>query len=64
MEEILLDLWFFNLPACQHKDITGIYIDEDVATETDYVRFDLAVSDWWDALSYWKKLAIYRNEMK
>ena len=62
MEEVLIDNWFFSLPACWQMDIAGIYMNEDTATETDYVRFDLAVTDWWDALSYWEKLTIYNTE--
>ena len=64
MDEMKLDGWFFNLPACAQMDITGIFINEDTATDTDYVRFDLAVTDWWDELSYGEKLAIYKNETK
>lgn len=43
-------------------EITAIYINEDVATDADYERFDLAVSEWWDDLDYEDKLAIYKNE--
>lgn len=57
-----LDNWFFNLPVSWQMDITAIYINEDVATDADYERFDLAVSEWWDDLDYEDKLAIYKNE--
>jgi hypothetical protein len=58
MKEIDLDIWFFNLPACVQSELTGITIDEDTATETDYVRFDLAVTDWWDSHDFQEKLQI------
>ena len=58
MKEIDLDNWFFNLPACAQSELTGITIDEDTATETDYVRFDLAVTDWWDSRDFQEKLQI------
>jgi hypothetical protein len=58
MKEIDLDNWFFNLPACAQSELTGIIIDEDTATETDYVRFDLAVTDWWDGHDFQEKLQI------
>lgn len=64
MSDIELDMWFFSLPACAQMDITGIYMNEDAATETDYVKFDLAITDWWDALDYNEKTAIYKNETK
>jgi len=62
MKQYELDDWFFDLPACQQMDITGIFINEDAATDTDYERFDLAVTDWWDNLDYYDKLAIYKAE--
>lgn len=58
MKELDLDNWFFNLPACAQSELTGITIDEDTATETDYVRFDLAVTDWWDNHDFQEKLQI------
>ena len=64
MKEIELDDWFFNLPACWQMDITAIYMNEDVASDADYERFDNAVADWWDDLSYEEKLYIYKNETK
>lgn len=62
MKEIELDSWFFSLPACAQMDITGIYMDEDTATTSDYIRFDLAVADWWDKLFYEEKWYIYERE--
>ena len=62
MEEVLIDNWFFSLPACWQMDITGIYMDEDTATETDYILFDLEVTDWWDSHDYAEKLAIFKVE--
>lgn len=62
MKEVELDNWFFNLPVSWQMDITAIYINEDVATDADYERFDLAVSEWWDDLDYEDKLAIYKSE--
>lgn len=64
MEKIELDDWFFNLDACWQMDITGIYMNEDTATDADYERFDNAVADWWDDLSYEDQLSIYENETK
>jgi hypothetical protein len=64
MKEIDIDNWFFNLPACVQSELTGIYFNEDTATETDYDRFDLAVTDWWDGHDYAEKLAIYERETK
>ena len=64
MSELELDDWFFNLPAVSQMDITAIFINEDTATEGDYLRFDLAVSRWWDNLDLTQKLAIYKNETK
>lgn len=64
MKEIELDDWFFNLPACWQMDITAIYMNEDVASDADYERFDNAVTEWWDDLSYEEKLYIYKNETK
>ena len=60
--EFNIDSWFFNEPACSQSDISGILFNEEYATETDYVRFDLAVVDWWDSLDYTEKLAIYKRE--
>jgi hypothetical protein len=62
MKEVELDNWFFNLPVSWQMEITAIYINEDVATDADYERFDLAVSEWWDDLDYEDKLAIYKSE--
>ena len=58
MSEIELDMWFFSLPACAQSELTGITIDEDTATENDYVRFDLAITDWWDSHDFQEKLQI------
>lgn len=62
MTKVELDNWFFNLPAAQQMDITAIYINEDVATDADYDKFDRAVEEWWDDLDYEDQLAIYKNE--
>ena len=62
MNAIELDDWFFNLPACWQMDITGIYINEDLATDATYEKFDNAVADWWDDHSYEEKLYIYKTE--
>ena len=62
MKEIDLDNWFFDLPACAQMDITAIYMNEDVATDADYERFDNAVADWWDGQDYETKLSIYESE--
>ena len=62
MKEVELDNWFFNLPVSWQMEITAICINEDVATDADYERFDLAVSEWWDDLDYEDKLAIYKSE--
>ena len=62
MEEILLDLWFFNLPACWQSKITGIFIDENEVTDADYEEFDGAVADWWDSHDYEEKLDVYIRE--
>ena len=62
MREIELDDWFFSLPVGWQMDITAIYINEDLATDADYDKFDRAVEDWWDDLDYEDKLAIYENE--
>lgn len=58
MKEIDLDNWFFNLPACIQSELADIAIDEDTATETEYARFDLAVTDWWDSHNFQEKLQI------
>ena len=62
MKEIDLDNWFFCLPACHQMDITGIYINEDTATDETYDVFDDAVADWWDGLDYEDKQTIYERE--
>lgn len=62
MKEVELDDWFFSLPAAWQMDITAIYINEDVATDADYEKFDRAVEEWWDDLDFEDKLAIYKNE--
>lgn len=62
MTKVELDDWFFNLPVCWQMDIAAIYINEDVATDADYEKFDRAVEEWWDDLDYEDKLAIYKNE--
>lgn len=62
MNAIELDDWFFNLPARWQMDITGIYMNEDLATDITYERFDNAVTEWWDSHSYEEKLCIYKNE--
>lgn len=62
MNEIELDNWFFNLPTCWQSEITHISINEDTATTTDYVRFDFAITEWWDSHTYEEKLAIYERE--
>ena len=64
MKESALDDWFFNLDASWQMDITGIYMNEDTATDADYERFDNAVAQWWDEHSYEEKLAIIQNETK
>lgn len=58
MKEIDLDNWFFNLPACIQSELADIAIDEDTATETEYARFDSAVTDWWDSHNFQEKLQI------
>ena len=58
MSEIELDMWFFSLPACAQSELTGITINEDTATENDYVKFDLAITDWWDSHDFQEKLQI------
>ena len=62
MREIELDDCFFSLPVGWQMDITAIYINEDLATDADYEKFDNAVAEWWDDLGYEDKLAIYENE--
>lgn len=62
MKEVELDNWFFNLPVSWQMEITAIYINEDVATDVDYDKFDRAVEEWWDDLDYEDKLAIYKSE--
>lgn len=62
MKEVELDNWFFNLPVSWQMEITAIYINEDVATDADYGKFDRAVEEWWDDLDYDDKLAIYKSE--
>jgi hypothetical protein len=62
MKEIELDNWFFNLPACQQMDITGIRFNENTATDATYEKFDDAVTDWWDELDYEGKMLIYEME--
>lgn len=62
MNETELDDWFFDLPYYWQSDITGIY--SHPITDADYERFDNAVADWWDDLSYEEKLCIYKNETK
>jgi hypothetical protein len=62
MTKAELDDWFFSLPVCWQMDITAIYINEDVATDVDYEKFDRAVEEWWDDLDYEDQLAIYKNE--
>jgi hypothetical protein len=64
LKETDLDNWFFSLPAAWQMDITAIYINEDVATDADYDKFDRAVTEWWDSLAYEDKTDIYQNEMK
>ena len=64
MKEIDLDNWFFCLPARQQMDITGIYFNENTATDETYEEFDDAVADWWDELFYEEKLYIYEREEK
>lgn len=64
MTNIELDDWFFNIEASWQMDITGIFINEDTATDLTYERFDNAVADWWDSHDYDEKLAIYKNETK
>lgn len=64
MKQYELDDWFFDLPACQQMDITGIFINEDEATDVDYELFDNAVGDWWYSLTYEEKRDIYKNETK
>ena len=63
-KEIELDNWFFNLPACTQMDITGIFIDEDKATDLAYEQFDDFVADWWNSHDYNEKLMIYKNELR
>ena len=62
MKKVELDDWFFSLPAAWQMDITAIYINEDVATDADYEKFDRAVEEWWNELDYDDKLAIYERE--
>ena len=62
MTKAELDDWFFNLPVGWQMEITAIYINEDVATDADYDKFDRAVEEWWDDLDYEDQLAIYKNE--
>jgi hypothetical protein len=59
MSETELDAWFFDLPACAQMILSGIYLDEDGATDADYERFDCRVTTWWDAFDYDEKLEVY-----
>lgn len=62
MKEYELDNWFFDLPACLMKEITGIPFNEDNATDNDYEDFENAAAMWWDCLDYEDKLSIYEKE--
>lgn len=71
MEEIYLDIWFYDLPSDWQEDIShikksdyGITDDIEGTEECDqyYEYYDNAVSYWWDSLSYETKLAIYEKE--
>ena len=55
MNEIDLDIWFYDLPACQQMDIIGFHF----AT---YEKFHEIVNNWWDELDYENKLLIYEME--
>jgi len=60
--EFNIDSWFFNEPACSQSDISGILFNEEYANDADYEKFDNAVAEWWDGLTYEEKLAIYKRE--
>jgi hypothetical protein len=60
--EFNIDSWFFNEPACSQSDISGIIFNEEYADDDDYERFDDAVVEWWDSLTYEEKLDIYKSE--
>lgn len=70
MEEIYLDLWFYDLPACWQEEITGITrehynVGSDAESPDDdicYEFFDNAVAGWWDEQDYDTKLTIYTRE--
>ena len=55
MNEIDLNIWFYDLPACQQMDIIGFHF----AT---YEKFHEIVNNWWDELDYENKLLIYEME--
>jgi hypothetical protein len=62
MTNIELDDWFFNLPAYEQMEITGIHFNEDTATDATYEKYDGLFADWWDDHDYEEKLSLYKKE--